>query len=205
MKPDASTFREGDPPCWDAVAAVLNQHLEEQGMRRTPERYEILRAIYRSEGHFTAEQLFSRMTEHYHVTHATIYAALDLFESLGLVVRHCFTKALCWERTYGVRNHFHQVCTRCGRVREVKMPRLAAALDTARWSRFRAHTLTVCAFGLCASCQSQITRRQRSVASKKSTTVRQSDTGKHSQAGSGGKDASGSGGKDASGSGGKDA
>lgn len=176
MKNDVFASHEGDPDCWDEVVGVLNRHIEQQGMRRTQERYEVLRSAYRFEGHFTAEQLFDSMKGRFRVTRATIYASLALFEQLGLIVRHCFGMAISWERTYGVRNHIHQVCTRCGRVQEVALPRLETTLNGVRWPRFRVATLTLCAYGLCATCQSQITRRHNSVARKKATEVEDEPT-----------------------------
>lgn len=144
------------------VANVLTHYLDEQGMRHTSERYEILRTIYNRDGLFTVEQLHQTICEHFHVTKATIYASLELFELLGLVVRHNFTKdAISWERTYGVRNHIHQICVRCGRIQEVKSPTLEHSLDSVHWKRFRVSTVAVSAYGICATCQSQLARNHQ--------------------------------------------
>lgn len=143
----------------DEVAQILTQYLDEQGMRHTSERYRILHYIYNIDGLFNVEQLHQTICEHFHVTKATIYASLELFELLGLVVRHHLTKeAISWERTYGIPNHIHQICVRCGRIQEVKSPTLEHTLNANHWKRFRVNAVAVNAFGICASCQSQIAR-----------------------------------------------
>lgn len=153
------------------VSTILTQYLDEQGMRHTSERYKILRTIYNIDGLFNVEQLHQKICEHFHVTKATIYASLELFELLGLVVRHNFTKeAITWERTYGVPNHIHQICVRCGRIQEVKSPTLEHTLNVSHWKRFRVNAVSLNAFGICASCQSQIARaHQRIIRIKKKT------------------------------------
>jgi len=145
-----------------AVAEVLTHYLVEHGKRRTPERYEILRKVYELEGFFTAEQLFLQLNETFPVTHATIYAALDLFEQLGLVVRITFAKTVSWEKSYGIPFHVHQVCIQCGKVQKVRQTELEKSLGDVHWKRFRSHAVAVCAYGLCATCQSKLTRLQHS-------------------------------------------
>jgi len=154
----------------DVVANILTHYLDEQGMRHTTERYEILHAIYSIDGLFTVEQLHHTICKHFHVTKATIYASLELFELLGLIVRQNFTKeAICWERTYGVANHIHQICVRCGRIQEVKSPDLEHALNSVHWKRFRVNTVSVSSFGICTTCQSQIARIHQRKAKQKKT------------------------------------
>lgn len=144
------------------VSDVLTHYLEEHKKRRTPERYEILRKVYEQEGIFTAEQLFQQLSGTFPVTYATIYAAMELFEQLGLVVRLAFAKVASWEKSYGIHFLAYQVCMQCGKVQNVRQPELGKSLGAVRWKRFRSHAVAVCAYGLCATCQSRLTRLQHS-------------------------------------------
>lgn len=144
------------------VSDVLTRYLDEHKKRRTPERYEILRKVYEQEGSFTADQLFQQLSGTFPVTYATIYAAMELFEQLGLVVRLSFAKFASWEKSYGIPSHVYQVCTQCGKVQKQHLPELEKSLGAVHWKRFRSHAVAVCAYGMCATCQSKMTRRQRS-------------------------------------------
>lgn len=144
------------------VSDVLTRYLEEHRRRRTPERYEILRKVYELEGSFTAEQLFQQLKGTFPVTYATIYSAMELFEQLGLVVRLSFANVTSWEKSYGIPFHVYQVCMQCGKAQKVRQTELEKSLGSVHWRRFRSHTVAVCAYGLCATCQSKITRLQHS-------------------------------------------
>ena len=140
------------------VRNILATFLQEQGMRCTPERYAILEEIYRSEGHVTAEEIYRRLEQRFRVSQATVYNNMDLLAGLGLVVRHSFANAISYEKCYGVRDHFHQVCIKCGKVREVDAPQVSQALDSVRYYRFRLQNVAICAYGICAVCQTRMTK-----------------------------------------------
>ena len=78
-----------------AVERLLDNYLEMNNHRKTPERYSILRAIYSINGHFTIDELKSRLDRDmdFPVSRATLYNTLNLFLSLRLVVRHRFQRS----------------------------------------------------------------------------------------------------------------
>ena len=143
------------------VAEVLTNYLVSHNQRKTPERYAILHAIYEGSGHFTVDDLYTRMETLFKVSRATVYNALELFVELGLLIRHSFGKTPCYEKCYGVRDHFHQVCLRCGSVTEIHSKPVSASLNTVRYKRFHAQTIAICAYGICSKCQAVETRKKR--------------------------------------------
>lgn len=149
-----------------AVQEILTQYLEQQQMRKTPERYAVLEEIYHQEGYFTADELFARMDKRFHVSRATIYNALDMFVMLGLVVRFPFGHAACYGKCYRQRDYFHQFCTQCGKVTELHSATVSEALTNIKLKRFRAEHITVCISGLCSKCQAQNTRRRNQLERK---------------------------------------
>ena len=75
-----------------SVERILDNYLEMNNHRKTPERYAILRAVYNIGGHFTLDELGERLAEEYKfpVSRATLYNTLNLFMELRLVIRHRF-------------------------------------------------------------------------------------------------------------------
>ncbi len=144
-----------------AVRQILTDYLQEHKMRCTQERYAILETIYNTNRHFTAEELFQQMEGHFRVSRVTVYNSMDLFVQLGLIVRHTFTTVVSYEKCFGVRDHFHLICTHCGNVKEIRVPNITRAIDGTKFPRFHANSITLCAFGICSSCQSKLTRKRK--------------------------------------------
>lgn len=144
-----------------AVKDILTQYLVQNGMRRTPERYAILQAIYEQKAPFTAETLYAQLDASYHVSVVTIYNSLSLFAMLGLVVPCPSGDGSLYEKCYGVRDHFQQVCTHCGRVSDFRSQTVSNALTSTHFTRFRPEHVALCVYGICSKCQAKLTRQQK--------------------------------------------
>ena len=148
-----------------AVERLLDNYLEMNNHRKTPERYTILRAIYSINGHFTLEELKARLAQDmdFPVSRATLYNTLNLFMSLRLVVRHRFQGSTKYEACYDNQSHCHQICTICGKVTEVKSPEIISAVENMHLKRFRKDGFTLYVYGVCSTCQSRITKRKKAM------------------------------------------
>ena len=152
-----------------AVERLLDNYLEKNNHRKTPERYTILRAIYSINGHFTLDDLKARLAQEmdFPVSRATLYNTLNLFMSLRLVVRHRFQGSTKYEACYDNQSHCHQICTMCGKVTEVKSPEIKAAVENMHLKRFRKDGFTLYVYGVCSTCQTKMTKRKKTTTTTK--------------------------------------
>lgn len=155
-----------------AVERILDNYLEMNNHRKTPERYTILKAIYSINGHFTLEQLNKRLTKelNFPVSRATLYNTLNLFMELRLVIRHRFQGTTKYEACYDNDSHCHQICTMCGKVTEVKSPEIIMAVENMQLKRFRKDGFTLYVYGVCSTCQTKLKKHTKQEKTKNTKT-----------------------------------
>ena len=144
------------------VRDILDNYLDNNRHRKTPERYAILDAVYSIAGHFTLEELSKVLeTRNFRVSRATLYNTMKLFIELRLVIRHRFIGQTKYEGCYKNENHIHQVCTVCGKVDEVQSPNIIDAIKDSHFHKFRKDGFTLYIYGVCSKCQQRLTRLRK--------------------------------------------
>ena len=143
--------------------AVLTQYIESRGLRKTQERYAILEAVYGFNEPFSIEDLSNALMDKCQVTLPTLYRTLDLFITLGLVIRHTQKDVQHYEKCYGEKGFFQMVCVHCGKTIPFKSAALVDALRDSKYPRFRPVNATVCVYGSCAACNSRLAREQKKI------------------------------------------
>ena len=108
------------------VKKKLEQYLAEKRLRKTPERFAILREIYQLEDHFDVDSLFERMKKKKHlISRATLYNTIEHLLACDLITRHQFGKNLAmFEKSYAYKQHDHLICHDCDKVMEFCDPRI---------------------------------------------------------------------------------
>jgi Fe2+ or Zn2+ uptake regulation protein len=137
----------------DAMADDLATVLHARGMRVTPQRVLLHRALRELDRHVTADELLDAVGDALpNVSLPTIYATLDLLEELGMVRRVQRAGTTLFDpRT---DSHHHLICTSCGSIED-----LDSDLDTARLERaaarrgFEHERIEAVVHGRCARCR----------------------------------------------------
>lgn len=105
---------------------IFEVYLEQNGHRKTPERFAILQEIYTFQGHFAVETLYDKMQHgDCRVSRATLYNTMELLLDCNLVRKHQFGEKIAqYEKCHRVRQHDHVIIADTGEVIEFCDPRI---------------------------------------------------------------------------------
>jgi len=105
--------------------------MKEEGLRCTSERINVLQEIYRSDIHLDADEIFVRLRKKgVGISRATVYHTLDLLFRFNIVTKvDLGHKHSHYEKSWGVANHLHIICQKCGKVSEVTSSDLAGMVE----------------------------------------------------------------------------
>lgn len=136
------------------VKELFRNYLKRRLHRLTPERFMVLEEIYRSNGHFDADEIYFRMKDNEtRVSRATVYNTLDLLVECGLVQKQQFGKnQSLYERAYAYQQHDHIICTECETVLEFCDPRIQeikSMIETLHNFKVKDHSLHF--YGTCSN------------------------------------------------------
>jgi Fur family peroxide stress response transcriptional regulator len=110
---------------WDQAAA---QTLRDAGLKATPQRIAVLRALDGDVTHPTAQELFERLQGEFPtLSVATVYNTLSALTRMSRCVPLELGGPVRFDPN--VTAHDHAVCERCGRIRDVLQPSTGAASD----------------------------------------------------------------------------
>lgn len=132
--------------------SVLVAYLNDRGLRKTPERFAILRKILEMNSHFEVDALHAAIeADGYHVSRATVYNTVELLEEAGIL------RKLSLGHNSSVfelhrDNHIHLICKKCGKISEVDNPAVIASLMRLKSNAFSPESFDVKVYGLCSDC-----------------------------------------------------
>ena len=137
----------------------FSNYLKKKGLKFTPERRMVLKAVLSLHTHFDADQLYEQLRkESSNISRATIYRAFPLLIGSGIMKE----TLLCQDKTkyehiFGHRHHDHMICIGCGKIiefRDEKIERLQKVVCKKHGFRPVEHKLGI--KGYCRECQSKM-------------------------------------------------
>ena len=134
------------------AADALTAALRGRGMRVTPQRVVVHRALRELDRHVTADELLHAVTDRLpNISLPTVYATLELLEELGMVRRVQRDGTTLFDpRT---EPHHHLVCTSCGSVEDLEVALDSSALERVAGTHgFRPERVEAVVRGRCAFC-----------------------------------------------------
>jgi len=145
----------------DAVRQILNNYLEQNNCRKTPERFAVLETVYGFSSYFSIQELGDKLVEkNFPVSRATLYNTIKLLMKLRLVVSLRMDEGIRYKACFA-DNSCVQVCTVCGKVTDVKIPEMAGVFENIRLRRFRKENFSMHIYGVCSTCQAMLTRLKK--------------------------------------------
>ncbi len=123
----------------------------------TAHRQLLLDILREAERHLDAKELFQEAAKRDpHISLATVYRNLRLFEDLGLVDETRLDRAHCYYEIKRSSEHYHLVCTMCGKVTEFESPAVSQLVDEVqRNSGFSVTRAVLRLEGYCPECKDE--------------------------------------------------
>ncbi|UCG83176.1 MAG: transcriptional repressor [Dehalococcoidia bacterium] len=123
----------------------------------TAQRRLLLDLLREADGHLDAKELYRRAIERdRQISLATVYRNLRLFKELGLVGEIRLDDVHCYYEIKRSAEHYHLVCSACGRVIEFESPLVAELVaDVERKCGFQADRAVLHLEGYCQGCKDQ--------------------------------------------------
>lgn len=144
-----------DPSIVGKAEELLRSYLRQRGLKLTPERQVLLKAILASEDHFEPEDLLITLRQQgIRIGKATIYRTLPLLVDCGIIRRAYFGQNRAYyEHSLGPTPHDHMICRSCGRVVEfdsTDLLRLRERLAAEAGFQVLSHRFQIA--GICPDC-----------------------------------------------------
>lgn len=141
--------------------AELTELFRAQGLKVTPQRVGVFRALHGSQEHPTAEAVYAQVrAEMPTISLRTVYQTLNDLASMGeLGQLELGTGSARFDPT--LEPHQHLVCDRCGRVQDVHADLTDVRVPRGELDGFRVATTEIVFRGVCADCQNEAVSADR--------------------------------------------
>lgn len=133
----------------------LSAYVRRNEMRPSRVRNMVLEQIYQLPQPFTAEQLIT-VCEAERISVGTVYNALNLFVEAGLLSvgdRQIGRAAMEYELVVGKSMRMQMMCSKCGRVTEMRDKAIERLIKERKYSNFNMQHFSLLIYGECKICR----------------------------------------------------
>ncbi len=129
----------------------------------TAQRQLLLDVLREARSHVDAKELYRRAVEiDRHISLATVYRNLRLYKELELVDEIRLDEIHCYYEIKRLPEHYHLVCTACGRVIEFESPLITGLVaEVQQRSDFQASRVVLRLEGCCRKCKENLKQEAR--------------------------------------------
>jgi len=135
----------------------LVARLRQNGLRLTPQRMAVLKAVIGSQQHLSAEEIYAQVRVDYPMIGlATVYKTIAMLKDMGEIVALNFDNQGARYDGSGQDPHPHFICNRCHAIIDLddeSLQNLSATIAANTGYHITDYRLDF--FGLCPNCQSQ--------------------------------------------------
>ncbi len=138
-----------------AECEVFNKHLSKVGIRKSSQRYNIMRVFLDARHHITVADLLQMVKKKYpSIGAATVYRTIKLFCDAGIAQEVDIGDGVTrYEHKLGHEHHDHLICNECGGFIEAKDDRIESLLEKlAEKHGFTSLNHRLQIFGICKNC-----------------------------------------------------
>lgn len=126
------------------------------GLKNSIQKDYILKILYFSEKHFTAEEISNKIKQNYNISIgiATVYRAMKFFHDIKLVNQLDIGDGIIRYELNRLKHHDHLICTSCGTIIEFTDDLIELnQIKIAEKNNFilKEHIMTI--YGICDNCQ----------------------------------------------------
>ena len=148
----------------------IDEVLRERGLKITPQRLAVHRAVAESVGHPNAEEIWATVrTELPNISLRTVYEVLHTLADLGEIREvDLATGSSRFDPT--TSDHHHLVCTRCGAVADVFLDGPPVEVPTVQQQGYTVETYEIAFRGLCEGCSDEDRTRRELTDERRTTT-----------------------------------
>lgn len=139
---------------------ILLQKLEQKGLRKTPQRLAVLKALTAGPKHPSIEEIYRQVNRELPMTSlATVYKVVSALKEIGQVRELNLSEGGShYDPVFGPP-HPHLVCVQCGAIIDVPVADLEAlSLAAAQKTGYQILDQQLDFYGLCPDCQSRQNR-----------------------------------------------
>ena len=141
----------------------MNSYLESHGLRKTPEREEVLKAVCSIGAIFSVDEVTSYMLHHNYisVSRVTVFNTLELLEKAGLLFRHSISRCIRYEYTPSNKPLCYLICDHCGQMTSYGRTDVHKYIGGIHSRQFTIKQPVLYLHGLCKRCEKSIKRKER--------------------------------------------